>query len=139
MKLVRYLNTKMSRKSKVLHSGEEIMECILELDVSEAESDSLECDVMYDSENDRESLGVLEVVVLEEIKDTDEQSSDCSDIERPTKKRLLSNHVLHRAPLWLLTPLTQFILRVLHRPLLLLLTTLTQSILRVLHLKIPVK
>ena len=72
----------MSRKSKVLHSGEEIMECILELDVSEAESDSLECDVMYDSENDRESLGG----VLEEIEeDTDEQSSDCSDIERPTK------------------------------------------------------
>ena len=29
------------------------MECILELDVSEAESDSLECDVMYDSENVR--------------------------------------------------------------------------------------
>ena len=70
----------------MLHSGEEIMECILELDVSEAESDSLECDVMYDSENDRESLGVLEVVVLEEIEDTDEQSSDCSDIECPTKK-----------------------------------------------------
>ena len=46
----------MSRKSKVLHSGEEIMECILELDVSEAESDSLECDVMYDSENVREYL-----------------------------------------------------------------------------------
>ena len=43
----------MSRTSKVLHSGEEIMECILELDVSEAESDSLECDVMYDSENVR--------------------------------------------------------------------------------------
>ena len=43
----------MSRKSKVLHSGEELMECILELDVSEAESDLLEYDVMYDSENVR--------------------------------------------------------------------------------------
>ena len=72
----------MSRKSKVLHSGEEIMECILELDVSEAENNSLECDVMYDSENDRESLGVLEEIE----EDTDKQSSDCSDIERPTKK-----------------------------------------------------
>ena len=36
---------------------------------------------MYDSENDREYLP-------EEIEeDTDEQSSDCSDIERPTKKK----------------------------------------------------
>ena len=41
----------------------------------------LECDVMYDSENDRECLP-------EEIEeDTDEQSSDCSDIERPTKRK----------------------------------------------------
>ena len=53
---VSHLNTKMSRKSKVLYSSEGIMECILELDVSEAESDSLECDVTNDCENDRKCL-----------------------------------------------------------------------------------
>ena len=51
-----------------------------ELDVSDVKNDSLERDVMYNSGNDWEYLP-------EEIEeDTDEQSSDCSDIERPTKK-----------------------------------------------------
>ena len=70
----------MSRKSKLLNSDEDIMNCILELDVSDAESDLLEFDVMYDSEDDQEYLsGEIE-------DDTDEYCNDCSDIERPTKK-----------------------------------------------------
>ena len=44
----------MSRKSKLLRSDEEISNCLFELDSNDEESDLLELDVMYDSENDKE-------------------------------------------------------------------------------------
>ena len=44
----------MSRKSKLLRSDEEISNCLFELDSNEEESDLLELNVMYDSENDKE-------------------------------------------------------------------------------------
>ena len=44
----------MSCNSKSLRSDEDILNCLFELDSNDDESDLLELEVMYDSENDNE-------------------------------------------------------------------------------------
>ena len=94
----------MSRKSKLLRSDEEISNCLFELDSNDEESDLLELDVMYDSENDKEYNPDESE---EGGDDCGSDSSESSDFERPIKKRRLLFdhaedvilHVLHQPPL----------------------------------------
>ena len=70
----------MSRKSKSLRSDEDILNCLFELDSSDDESDLLELEVMYDSENDNEYNPDESE---EGGDDYGSDSSDSSDLERP--------------------------------------------------------
>ena len=69
----------MSRKSKLLRSDEEILACLFELDSDDEESDLLELEVMYDSENDNEYNPDESE---EGGDDYGSDSSDSSDLER---------------------------------------------------------